>query len=209
MGPLNLLDAFLEYLASLPPPVVYVFLGFSAFVENLFPPIPGDTITAFGAFLVGVKQLTFAWVYVSTTLGSLVGFLALYWIGRLLGRRFFLERDYRFLRAEQIIRAEVWFKRYGYFLILINRFLPGIRSAISLSGGISNLGLFRVSVLALMSCAVWNGIWIFFGYLVGENWGALKGQVAHVMGRYNLAVAALMGFVVVFWVIKSTRRKPR
>lgn len=204
---MNILDAFLTYLASLPPPLVYVFLGLSAFVENVFPPIPGDTITAFGAFLVGVKQLRFTWVYVSTTLGSLLGFLSLYWIGRQLGRRFFIDRNYRFIRAEEIVRAEEWFKRYGYFLILINRFLPGIRSAISLSGGISGLRFFRVALLALMSCAVWNGIWILFGYFVGSNWEVLRSEMGRVMGRYNLAVAALMLLLVVVLVIKKVRRR--
>jgi len=49
---------------------LYIFLFLSAVVENLFPPIPGDTITAFGAFLVGTGRLDFLLVYTSTTLGS-------------------------------------------------------------------------------------------------------------------------------------------
>lgn len=200
---MSALDAFLDYLGSLPKPIVYLFLGLSAFVENVFPPIPGDTITAFGAFLVGVRKLGFVWVYISTTAGSLLGFLTLYWVARQLGRRFFMERNYRFFKAEEIVRAEAWFTRYGYFLILINRFLPGIRSAISVAAGISGLGLLRVCLLACVSGALWNGIWILFGYFVGTNWEVLKSEMARVMGRYNLAVGILMFLAVSIFLIKK------
>ncbi|MBW2035267.1 MAG: hypothetical protein JRI94_17105, partial [Deltaproteobacteria bacterium] len=112
------LDGFLNFLNSLPDFLIYFFLGLSAFVENIFPPIPGDTITALGAFLVGTQRLHFLGVYFSTTIGSLFGFMFLFWIGSLLGKRFFVDRDYRFFKAEDIIRAEEWYRKYGYFLVL-------------------------------------------------------------------------------------------
>ena len=85
------IDKFLNELRSLPDTLIYFFLALSAFVENLVPPIPGDTITAFGAFLVGVGKLSFVGVYISTTLGSSLGFLTLFWLGGFLGRHFFIE----------------------------------------------------------------------------------------------------------------------
>jgi len=102
------IETFLEYLQTLPDELVYILLGLSAFVENIFPPIPGDTITAFGALLVGIGKLSFFWVYFSTTLGSLLGFLFLFWVGRYLGRRFFVKKNYRFLKANDMIKAEEW-----------------------------------------------------------------------------------------------------
>ena len=181
----------------------------SAFVENVFPPIPGDTVTAFGAFLVGTERLNFIGVYISTTLGSLLGFMSLFWIGMLLGRRFFVEKDLWFFKAKDIIRAEEWFRRYGYALILLNRFFPGIRSVISIAGGISRLKVLRVTLLALISCAVWNLIWIAFGYMLGSNWGTVKDRMAYIMARYNFAVFALLGVVTLFFVIKHLRKRDR
>ena len=116
------LDSFLNFLNSLPDYLIYLLLGLSAFVENIFPPIPGDTVTAFGAILVGTQKINFLGVYLSTTIGSLFGFMSLFWIGTLLGRRFFLERDYRFFKARDIKRAEEWFRKFGYLIILLNRF---------------------------------------------------------------------------------------
>ncbi len=199
----------MRFLDTLPNALIYFLLGASAFVENVFPPIPGDTITAFGAFLVGTERLDFFGVYLSTVVGSLIGFMFLFWVGGLLGRRFFLERDYWFFKAQDIIKAEAWFKKYGYLLILLNRFFPGVRSVISIAGGISGLKTKRVILLALFSCSIWNLIWIFFGYMLGSNWDVARDQMARIMGRYNLAVVILFGVVVLFFVVRKIVRKHR
>ena len=196
------MDSFFNLLDSLPDGLIYFLLGLSAFVENIFPPIPGDTITAFGSFLVGTRRLHFIGVYASTTLGSLSGFMFLFWIGSLLGRRFFIERDYRFFKAQQILRAEDWFRKYGYFLILLNRFFPGIRSVISLAGGMSRLRVFKVTLFALISSSVWNLIWILFGYTLGTNWEIVKEKMGSIMLRYNLAILLLAGLVALVVVIR-------
>jgi membrane protein DedA with SNARE-associated domain len=203
------MDIFLNYIESLPDDLIYLLLGLSAFVENIFPPIPGDTITAFGAFLVGIGRLGFFWVYISTTIGSLLGFMSLFWIGNVLGRRFFIEKDYRFFKAENIIKAEEWYRRYGYILIALNRFLPGIRSVISVAGGISRLKLIWVAILALLSCAVWNMIWILMGYVLGTNWEILKAKISVIMVRYNITVVVLFVLVIFILVIRKKYRREK
>ncbi|MFP4087895.1 MAG: DedA family protein, partial [Desulfobacteraceae bacterium] len=203
---MSYVDAFLNMLDTLPDGLIYVLLGLSAFVENIFPPIPGDTITAFGAFLVGTKRLSFLGVYLSTTLGSLAGFMCLFGVGRFLGRRFFIERDYRFFKARDILRAEAWFRRWGYLLILLNRFFPGIRSVISIAGGISRLGGLKVTLLALISACTWNLIWILAGYTLGNNWEVVKTKMAALMFRYNLGVFICLGGVILFLIIRFKRK---
>lgn len=201
------LDKFLTYLDTLPELLIYLLLGLSAFVENVFPPAPGDTITAFGAFLVGTNRLGFLGLFISTTLGSLAGFMFLFWIGRLLGRRYFIERDFGYFKAEDILKAETWFKKYGYFLILINRFLPGIRSVISIVGGISGLQVLKVSILALVSSSIWNMIWIGMGYTLGSNWETSKGKIVEIMTTYNVIILALLGIGILFLIIKKRIKK--
>jgi len=204
---LSYLDRLFNLFEALPNSVLYLLLGLSAFVENIFPPIPGDTITAFGAFLVGARRLDFMGVYLSTTLGSLAGFMSLFWVGKFLGRKFFIERDYRFFSARNIILAEEWFQKYGYFLILLNRFFPGIRSIISLAGGISNLGVFRVALLALISASVWNLIWIAIGYSLGNNWETVKEKMGYILFQYNLSFLLLAVLVALFFLLRMFRKK--
>ena len=201
------LDSFLELLGSLPDFFIYFLLGLSAFVENIFPPIPGDTITAFGAFLVGTKRLNFFGVYLSTTLGSLAGFMSLFWIASLFGTRFFIESDHRIFKARDISRAEDWIRKYGYYLILLNRFFPGIRSVISIAGGLSRLKGLIVALLALACCSVWNLFWIWFGYTMGSNWKTIRGKMAHVMVQYNMIALIILGLVVLFFLIRKMLKK--
>lgn len=200
-------ERFLASLYSLPDLLVYILLGLSAYVENVFPPIPGDTITAFGAFLVGAGKLSFFGVYLSTTLGSLLGFLSLFALGGYLGRRFFIEKDYRFFRARDIVKVEQWFERYGYLLIALNRFLPGVRSVVSLAGGMAHLKPIRVILLALLSCALWNLLWILAGYWLGSNWQTVESRMSTLMIRYNMVVLLLMGLGVLFLVLRLRKRK--
>jgi len=205
------LDAILEYLQSLPNSIIYLLLGISAFIENVFPPIPGDTITAFGAFLVGIKRLNFLGVYAATTVGSLSGFLFLFYLGTIMGRGFFLRKDYRFFSAGDIRKAEQWFAKYGYYLVILNRFLPGIRSVIAVVAGISGLRAIIVGAFALLSCLVWNVLWISGGYFLGTNWDIMRTRLSSIMMHYNTALAgvgiALALVLVVRWRLKRNKRK--
>jgi membrane protein DedA with SNARE-associated domain len=176
-------------------------------VENVFPPIPGDTITAFGAFLVGIGKLSFLGVYASTTLGSIGGFLSLFKIGGWLGRRFFLEKNYRFFRASAIVKAELWFEKYGYLIIALNRFLPGVRSAVALAAGICRLRGGMVALLALISSAVWNLIWILAGYFLGANWPAVESGISSTLLKLNTAVVAVLAIIIILAVWRHRRRR--
>ena len=51
------MDYILNHLDKMPDFLIYLVLGVSAFIENIFPPAPGDMIVAFGAFLVGADRL--------------------------------------------------------------------------------------------------------------------------------------------------------
>ncbi len=199
----------MNYLHSLPDALIYLLLGLSAYVENICPPIPGDTITAFGAFLVGIGRLDFFGVYICTTLGSLLGFMTLFWLGLYLGRRFFMEKDYRFFKAKDIIKAEEWYRKHGYLLVAFNRFLPGIRSVISLAGGLSRLKMTGVALLALLSCAVWNLIWIMLGYMLGTKWEVFEARASAILTRYNIIVLVIVALVVLFFVLKRKYRRDR
>lgn len=201
------LDRFLLFLDSLPDSLIYFLLGLSAFVENVFPPAPGDTITAFGAFLAGADRLHFLGIFISTTLGSLAGFMFLFWIGELLGKRFFIGRDFWYFKTKDIIRAEEWFRKYGYLLILLNRFFPGIRSVISIASGILKLRAVKVTTLALISCSLWNMIWMAMGYTLGRSWKETREKIDGIMSSYDSAILILMGIVILFLIVRKLKKR--
>jgi len=186
---------------------LYGFLFLSAVIENLFPPIPGDTITAFGAFLVGIGRLDFIFVYLSTTAGSVAGFMMLFLLGRKLSREFFISKNYSFFSAESITTAENWFRQYGLFVVIANRFLPGIRSVISIVAGISTLDVRKVFLLSLVSASVWNIIWIYAGYVLGNNWDLVKEKIGHLMRSYNIVVGIIIAIALIAYLIIRHKKK--
>jgi len=175
-------------------------LGVCAFVENVVPPIPGDTVTVLGGYLAATGRLSFAGVVGATTLGSFAGFMLMFFLGKALGRKFFLERDRRLFSREKLVAVTGWFARFGYGVVLGNRFLSGARSVISLCAGISGLHTGGVALLCLASCLVWNVILISAGYTVGENWEA----VLALLKKYNALVLCLLGAALCFWIFKKT-----
>lgn len=187
--------------------LLYGFLFFSAVIENLIPPIPGDTITIFGAFLVGTGRLSYILVYIATTTGSVIGFMLLVMLGRFLEREFFMKKNYRFFSAESIVSAERWFERYGYFVVLANRFLPGIRSVISLVSGITRLNLLKVFLLSLASASVWNLLWIHTGFILGNNWQVVREKAGMLIERYNLIMGIIIALAALCFITYKQIKK--
>jgi len=178
-----------------------MFLFASAIVENLVPPIPGDTITAFGAFLAGIGKLDFIMVWIITTLGSTIGFMLLFYAGVLFGRGFFSKTKIKFFNSENIKKAERWFNKYGYFVVAMNRFLPGIRSVISISAGISGLNGLKVFVLSMVSAIFWNFLWIYAGYSLGNNWEKVYEALTVLVTKYNIAVISILVIAAIVYVL--------
>jgi membrane protein DedA with SNARE-associated domain len=196
----QLVNTIIDYLLPKNDIFLYIFLFLSSIIENLFPPIPGDTITVFGAFLVGIGRLNYALVFLFTTAGSVVGFMILAILGRFISREFFIKRNYKFFSAASIVSAEAWFERYGFWVVLANRFLPGIRSVVSLVSGITKLRLLHVFFLSLASAAIWNLLWIQVGFVLGNNWQTVRNKIAYIFAQYNIAaciviVVAAAGFI--------------
>jgi membrane protein DedA with SNARE-associated domain len=195
--------SILDYMVNQGALFLYIFLFFSAIMENLFPPIPGDTVTALGAFLVGTGKLNLGLVFISTTLGSVIGFFALF----ILARYFFSEtinrKGFKWVSAQQIASAKERIGKYGYIVILVNRFLPGIRSVISISAGLLQMRLFPVFMFSLVSAACWNALWMAAGYGLGNNWASVKSRLGSIISHYNVVVGIILCAIIVIFALKK------
>ena len=202
-----MLDSITRYLADLDPVWLYFALFLSAYIENIFPPVPGDTVTVFAGYLLGRSNHSVWGVVASTTVGSVAGFMTYYAIGRLIHPEYFLRKNYRFLPAARIKLAEEWFRRYGFWLVLLNRFFSGVRSVLSIVTGICRLPWLRVLILSGIGCAVWNGLLIWGGYLLGVNWATVN----RVFAQYNRVLIVLACLLAVFLIVRrkmNSRRDP-
>ena len=193
-----------EYLENLfsqiSPAMAYVILGLSAFAENVIPPIPGDTVVVLGAYLVSLGQLTFWGVYISTTIGSVAGFVTMYYIGRKFGRSFIYKKSrLKIFKEEDIRKTEIWFGKWGYWVIVANRFLSGTRSVISLFAGLFHLNALFVIALSIVSAAIWNGLLLIAGMAVGKNWEIIM----NIISQYNKVLIAVTVIIVGYIIYRK------
>ena len=201
---MDLIDQIINWVSNLPANLIYVFLFVSAFTENVCPPVPGDTIIVFGAFLAGQKKIDFTSSYLCTTFGSWAGFMFVYWLGIKLGS---IKKKIPFFKPEDILKAENWIKRYGYLVILVNRYLPGVRAVISVTAGIMGLSFWKASITSLVGCASWNMAIMYVGLKAGSNWEEIKHRVSFLLSRYNLVVALLLAGIVTVILLKKILSK--
>ena len=199
----------LEFIESIitkvDPSVAYLILFCSAYIENTFPPIPGDTVTVIGAYLITTGKLSFTGVWFSTTFGSVLGFFTMYLVGYKFGRSFIKNKKReKIFGFNRIRKTEIWFYKYGYGIILANRFLSGTRSVISLFAGIFKLNWMIVFALATVSAMIWNGLLMWGGYVLGVNWQ----NITTIVGGYNkIVIAVTLVGITGFLIYKYVKRK--
>ncbi len=182
------MQELMRALEALDPRWAYGLLLASAMLENIVPPIPGDAVVVFSAYLVGRGTWALWPVFGATVSGGILGFMIMYYIGLRYGRSFFSGRRGRIFSVEGLEKAEVWLARYGIWLLLGNRFLSGIRSVIAISAGIGGMSWRRVLICGALSMALWNGVLLYAGLLVGQNWG----EILSLLKQYNRVLVGLL-----------------
>ncbi len=181
----------------------YIFIFISNVIENLFPPYPGDTVTFVGGYLSGTGHLTFPLVFLTSGLGCLSGAMILYLIGRSKGRELFLRNKGKIFDVAHLEKVERWFKKYGEKVLILSRFLTGVRSVVALGAGVGNVKPKKMIIYTSISIILWNGIILFSAFKVQQNWR----RILEILQVYNKIVLAVLVLVVLVWLARVLRGK--
>jgi membrane protein DedA with SNARE-associated domain len=185
-------EDLIRRLSALNPLWVYFSISGIAFVENLFPPLPSDIIVLFAGSLAGIGSIDFTIALIGTTIGSTLGFLVMFKIGDWFGVKILEAGKVGFIPVESVHKVERWFRKYGYVLIVANRFLSGTRAVVSFFAGMSELSTTLSIVLSFISALIWNCLLLFAGQKLGQNWRL----IAFYMETYSKAVTGLILIVI-------------
>jgi membrane protein DedA with SNARE-associated domain len=179
-------------------------------LENIFPPIPSEVILTFGGFVTTTSELTITGVVIASTLGSVIGAMALYGLGLLLDverMEKIVDRWGHILRLtkKDIHKADAWFDKYGYWSVFLCRFVPLIRSLISIPAGMSNMKFVPFLIFTSAGTFIWNIVLVNLGAKVGESWEDI---VAYMDIYSNIAYAAiaLLGIAFLVYILKRKRK---
>ncbi|MBK9247139.1 MAG: DedA family protein [Ignavibacteria bacterium] len=187
----SMIESIILYLQSLPPEGILLAAFIITFSENIFPPAPSDVLLVFCGTLVGIGTVGFIPLAVSATIGSTAGFAVMYWVGIKFGVTI-ESGKWKFMPVSAIRKSEEWFKKYGYWLIIANRFLSGTRAVISVFAGMSRLNFPKTLGLSAVSALVWNCILCYGGLSLGNNWR----QIDYYLTTYSQAITPIIIVVV-------------
>jgi membrane protein DedA with SNARE-associated domain len=178
-----------------------VGVGVLAAAETLFPPIPSELILPLAGYLSHTGQMSFLWVMVAATLGGYVGAVILYVIGALFGqaRAIHWLGKLPLVDAEDFIKAADWFHRHGRSAVFFGRFVPLVRSLISLPAGAARMNFASFTIFTLIGSAIWNFLLVGAGYLLGTQHKLVEEYMHYID---YVVYAVIIGVLV--WLI--TRR---
>lgn len=182
--------------------MAYLVLALAGAIEYVVPPLPGDTVTLFGAVLAGTAGYSLGLVYGCVTVGAIGGSLVAYAFGLWAGRN---ERRWpRWLRGEKTSRrihtVIARFERNGAAYLAVNRFLPALRAVFFVAAGMAELPLWKVVVFGGLSAAVWNAGILAVGWAVGHNFDRLR-SIYEQYTTWSLVVVGLLVLALVArWV---------
>ncbi len=148
-------------------------------IENIFPPIPSEVILLFGGFMTTSTDLNIFGMVVASTLGAIVGALILYYIGKIFNKERLkkiisgkIGKTLR-LKNSDIDKADEWFDSKGHKTVFLCRFIPIIRSLISIPAGMSEMPIGKFLLYTTAGTALWNVVLVVVGSILGENWTSL------------------------------------
>jgi membrane protein DedA with SNARE-associated domain len=156
----------------------YVGIVFLMFLENVFPPIPSELIMPLAGFTAQQGELSLVGVIIAGIVGSVLGALPFYFVGRLLGAerlRAWTARwgKYFLVKVEDVDLAISWFNRYANLTVLFCRCIPAVRSVISAPAGVAKMNLAVFLIYSTIGMTIWTAILGYLGYALGENWHAV------------------------------------
>lgn len=205
---MELLESIHAWLSGLPEVGVYGAILLIAYGENVCPPVPGDLAIVVAGMVAAAGGVKLSLVVALAAGAGTLGFVTVYAIGRRLDRALLDPHRFRWLPKGDIRKAEGYVARYGYLVVAANRFMPGVRSVIALSVGMSRLPIGRVAAFAALSASVWSGLMATLGFALVDNRTAL----VRLLGGFEWAGKVLLGLLlagVAFWLARGVRRRRR
>ncbi len=191
----------------------YLGVFFLILIENVFPPIPSEVILLFSGFFSTYTNLSVFYMILASTIGSLLGAIVLYYIGKIFNKDR-LKKIVRskigkilFLKEKDIDKADEWFDKKGDKCVFFCRFVPIVRSLISVPAGMSEMPLFKFVVYTICGSMIWNTVLICAGYKLGDNWE----YFLSILDKYKLIVIIIFIIVFIYVIVKFylKRRKSK
>lgn len=200
------MHAWLDWLSSLPAPLLYAAIAAAAFAENIFPPLPADSVVALGAFVCARGSGTAFGAWAATMLGNLTGAMCMFALGRRLGLAWLTRRFPRIFPHEGTQRVAERFRKQGLLAIVISRFLPAVRALVPPVAGAIRFPAARTAIAMSLASGVWYGVVCLLAFRAGANADVLLNAIATQQRTVGIAA---VGLVIVIVAVRYWQHRKR
>lgn len=187
----------------------YFGVFFLILIENVFPPIPSEVILLISGFFSSYTSLSVFYMILASTLGSFLGAIILYYIGKIFNKERLKKivngrlGKILFLKENDIDKADEWFDNKGNKSVFFCRFVPIVRSLISIPAGMSEMPMGKFIIYTICGSMIWNTVLICLGYKLGDNWE----YVLTILDKYQMVVIIILIIIFGYVIIKFYRKK--
>ncbi|WP_299037161.1 DedA family protein [uncultured Pseudokineococcus sp.] len=201
-GLTGLSGALARFIAAIGEPGVFV----ATVLETVVPPVPSEVTLPLAGFIAAQGGMSLVLALVAATLGSLVGALALYWLGRAFGEARAVAWMARvpLVDREEVEHAVGWFHRHGSASVFVGRLVPGVRSLVSIPAGATRMSLPRFCLLTAAGSLLWNAFLVGGGYALGSQFERVEQYAQYI----DYAVIAVL-VVLLAWFVRSRVQRAR
>lgn len=190
----------------------YVGIFILVFLEYIIHPFPSEIVLTFAGFMTTQSNLSIVIVCILAVVGAVLGALVLYGIGAWIGE----ERIYRLIhkhgkyigiKTKDLDKTITWLNKYGNWAIFIGRFIPIVRTLISLPAGITKMNIPLFIVLTAIGTGMWNILLIVLGMTLGSHWHKIIEFAGIYSKLFIIIIAIIVLYVLYRWFkrIKETR----
>jgi len=172
-------------------------------MESMVFPVPSEAVMPFAGFLVAESRFTFTLVIIVSTLGSIIGSLISYWIGRYGGKPFITRfGKYFLLNMHDLEVTERFFGKHGDITILICRFIPVVRHLISIPAGTGQMNLLKFSLYTIIGAGLWNAFLTVCGFYLKKNWETVM-EYSRIV---DIVVLLILVLGLVYFIVNHVKR---
>ena len=189
----------------------YLAIMLAMFLENLFPPIPSELIIPLGGFYVAQGQLDFLPVVLAGSIGTVIGALPWYGIGRLVNEERlekWLENNGRWIgiNPQDLARSRKWFNRYGVSLVFWGRLVPGIRTLISVPAGVELMPITPFLIWTTAGSLIWTLFLTITGFYLGDNYASIEAWISPFSSIFKTIIVLIISGALLILIYKTLRK---
>ena len=187
----------------------YLGIGLLILIENLFPPIPSELILTFGGFMTNSTKMSVVGVIIISTIGSVLGAIILYYIGKILNKERLIKlvksKYGKLLRIKpkDIESADKWFDEKGNKTVFFCRFIPVIRSLISIPAGMSEMPMLKFIIYTLFGSLLWNTLLVCIGAFAGDK----KDYILNIIDNASYVILVIIAIVCCIFIYNFYKKR--